>query len=70
MGEALPTKHETAHTVLKKLLKEIPSRYGFPQLIGSDKRPTFVSQVSQHVANTLRTDKIFAVHLGPRAQDS
>ncbi|KAF0883138.1 POK19 protein, partial [Crocuta crocuta] len=51
--EAYPTEHETAQVVAKKLLEDILPRYGFPQMIGSDNGPAFVSKVSQSLATTL-----------------
>ena len=48
--EAFPTKHETAQTVIKKLLEDILLRYGFPVKIGSDNGPGLVSRVTRGVA--------------------
>lgn len=47
--EAFPTKHETEHIVAKKILEEILSRFGVPNMVGSDNGPAFISQVSQGI---------------------
>jgi transposase InsO family protein len=51
--EAFPTKHETAQTVIKKLLEAILLRYGMPALLSSDSGPAFASQVTQELAKIL-----------------
>jgi transposase InsO family protein len=51
--EAFPTKHETAQTVIKKLLEDILPRYGMPALLSSDNGPAFASQVTQELAKAL-----------------
>ena len=50
------SKHKTTSTVTKKLLEDILTRYGLPQMIGSDNEPAFVSHVSQGLANILDID--------------
>ncbi|KAF0878481.1 TF28 protein, partial [Crocuta crocuta] len=66
--EAFPTKHETAQIVAKKRLEDIFPRYGFPQMIGSDNGPAFVSKVSQSLAKVLGTD--WKLHCAYRPQSS
>ncbi|KAF0877644.1 TF26 protein, partial [Crocuta crocuta] len=66
--EAYPTKYETAQVVAKKLLEDILPRYGFPQMIGSDNGPAFVSKVSQSLATTLGID--WKLHCAYRPQSS
>jgi transposase InsO family protein len=51
--EAFPTKHETAQTVIKKLLEDILPRYGMPALLSSDNGLAFASQVTQELAKIL-----------------
>ena len=69
MGEAFPTKRETAQVVAKKLIEDILLRFGFPAQVGSDNGPAFVSQVSQGVARALGVGGSYIVLIGPRAQD-
>jgi len=54
--EVFPIKHKTTFTVTKKLLQDILPKYELPQMIGSDNRPAFVSQVSHRLANILGVD--------------
>lgn len=68
MGRGFPAKHETAQTVAKKLLEDIPRRYGFPAVIGSDNGPAFVSQVTRAVAKARGAD--WKLHCAYRPQSS
>jgi hypothetical protein len=42
--KAFPCKNETAHMVVKKIIKEIFPRFGLPEAIGSDNGPAFVAK--------------------------
>jgi transposase InsO family protein len=66
--EAFPTKSETAQVVTKKILEEILPRFGIPKVIGSDKGPTFIAQVSQELATQLGTN--WKLHFAYRTQSS
>lgn len=66
--EAFPTKSETAQVVAKKILEEILPRFGIPKVIGSDKGPAFVAQVSQGLASQLGSD--WKLHCAYRPQSS
>jgi transposase InsO family protein len=54
--EAFPTKWETAQVVAKVLLKEIISRYGIPETLGSDNGLAFISNVLQGLAWAVGTN--------------
>ena len=68
VGEAFPTKRETAQVVAKKLIEDILLRFGFPAQVGLDNGPAFVSQVSQGVARALGAR--WKLHCAYRPQSS
>lgn len=54
--------------MIKKILEEILPRFGILKVIGSDKGPAFVAQVSQGIAAQLGID--WKVHCAYRPQSS
>ena len=54
--EAFPTKTETVKMVAKKLLEDILPRNRFPNMIGSDSGPVFVSIVSKPGCSKIHWD--------------
>lgn len=54
--------------VANKLIEEILPRYVFLDMIGSEKGPTFLSQVSQGIVTALGTD--LKLHCAFRSQSS
>jgi hypothetical protein len=66
--EAYPTKKETVNVVVKKILEEIFPWFGIHKVIGSDKEPAFVAQVSQGLAIQLGID--WKLHCAYRPQSS
>lgn len=54
--KAFPTKHETSQVVAKKLLEEIISRYGVPEMLGLDNSLAFISKVLQGLAQAVGTN--------------
>lgn len=57
-----------ANVVTNKLIEEILPRYDFLDMIGSEKGPTFLSQVSQGIVTALGTD--LKLHCAFRSQSS
>lgn len=53
--------------VAKKILEEIFLRFRMPKVIRSDNGPTFVSKVSQGLAEILRTDWKFHCAYHPQS---
>jgi hypothetical protein len=54
--EAFSTSTETANVMAKKILEEIFPRFGILMVIGSNKRPALIAQVSHGLAKILGID--------------